>query len=191
MTTLVTAPTSEPVTLTEMKSQMNVVISDDDTYISDLISAARDHIETVAEVSLFTETFRVTLDGFWGGKPLLLERPPLQSITSIVYDDADDVEQTLASSYYVVDTDSEPGTVYLAEDQSWPTTRGKPRAVRVTYVAGWSTTALIPPRTKHLVKMLVAHWYENREPVVIGGSPKELPFSIRSLIAGIRVPWAA
>ena len=188
---LVTGPDIEPVTLAEAKAHLRVDIDDDDTLIQAYVSAARDQIELMTERALFTQTYRMTLDGFWGGRCLVLPHPPVQSVTSIKYDDADDVEQTLSSSAYVVDTDSEPGSVYLAENQSWPTTRGKPRAVRVTYVAGWSTVAAVPERAKQAIKMLVGHWYESRETVVVGMTANELPMAVRSLVAGLRVPWAA
>jgi hypothetical protein len=35
---------------------------------------------------------------------------------------------------------------------------------------------------KQAVKMLVGHWYENREPAVIGTIVTQLPFAVQSII---------
>jgi len=36
-----------------------------------------------------------------------------------------------------------------------------------------------------LVKQITAHWYENRNPVAIGGAPAEIPYTLRCLLTHI------
>jgi hypothetical protein len=53
--------------------------------------------------------------------------------------------------------------------------------VIVTYIAGWTTAALVPANVKHLIKLWISHFYENREPVNIGNIVNEIPLSLSTL----------
>ena len=79
-----TAPTGEPVSLTEAKAQCRVDITDDDTYITALITAARSHLETIArpQLAMITQTGECLLDDWPGGGTLGLRPYPQQSVTS-------------------------------------------------------------------------------------------------------------
>lgn len=61
---LVTAPTTEPITLTEAKLHLRESDTAQDTIIQSLISAARRHIEERCRRSLITQTWLRTLDQF-------------------------------------------------------------------------------------------------------------------------------
>jgi len=69
---VLTPPAAEPVTLASAKSWLRVDHSSDDTLISGLISAARDHVERYIRRSLVRTTWRMMLDTFPGGP---LEQP--------------------------------------------------------------------------------------------------------------------
>ena len=180
---LQTAPTFEPVTLAEAKRHLRRGdVTEDDARISRLIPAARLHVETKTERAICTQTWKYLADAFWTGV-LYIPRPPLASVTSITYLDTSGDSQTASSSLYTVDTDSRPGRIYLAKDQTWPTTYDVRHAVTVTYTCG-EAQASIPENVKLAVLLLVEHWYEADESA-------ELPPSLRSLIWGLKIPWAA
>lgn len=192
-------PTVEPLTLAEAKLQCKVEFTDDDTLISLLISAARDYAEKRIEQSLCTQTLQLTLDSFPApslmGVPfgrgysiprhaILLERPPVQSITSIQYLDMQNVLQTMPTSDYV---DATLGGTQRVDDvvritpvfgKIWPITMPQINSVRVRYVAGFGTADLVPPNIRAWMKLRVAALYENREEVVVGMrvSVNELPY---------------
>jgi hypothetical protein len=69
-----------------------------------------------------------------------LKNFPLVDITQIQYVDSGGDTQTLSTDTYTVDTDSTPGRYYQAYNQSWPATRAIPKAVTVSYRAGYATT---------------------------------------------------
>ena len=147
---------------------MRVTSSADDDYIDALVKAARRHTEHVTKRALITQTLVDTRDGFPSGRIIELERPPLQSVTSVEYKDESDQTQTFASSKYTVDTKSSPGRIILNDDQTWPTTSDNGNALTVTYVAGFGDDATdVPWELVHAIKFLVADWYENRETEVI------------------------
>ena len=57
----------------------------------------------------------------------------------------------------------------------------------VTFVAGHANAAAAPSQLKAAIKLLVAHWYENREPVVTGTIATDIQFTIESLLGLNRV----
>ena len=174
-----TQPTEEPVTLADMKTHLRVDNNNDDALIVGLIAAAREWCEGIQGRAYFTQTMTVSLDSFVDC--LDMPRPPLQSISSITYVDSNGDTQTLSSTYYTVDTRSEPGRVYLAYDQTWPTHRDVRHAITITAVCGYDSIDKVPDRIKAAIKLLAAHWYENRE-AVTSISLKETPRAVMSLL---------
>lgn len=158
----VIAPAAEPVTLAEAKKHLHFTNTDSDDYITNfLIPAARQHTETYIQAALIERT----LDVFYGNfRKLQLPFPPLSSVTSVKYRDAANVEQTLATSVYDVDSISEPGCITLANGQAWPTLSYQPNPVTVRIVAGYGSNASdVPTVIRSAILMLIGHLYENRE----------------------------
>lgn len=183
---LVTPPASEPLDLqSEIKPHLRVDISDDDTYISGLLIAAREYVEEAARRALVTQTWRLSLDDWPDGDEIELPLPPLQSVTSIVYYDEAGDDTTWSTDEYDVDTDSEPGRVVLKDNYTWPgVTLRSMNPIQITFVAGYGDNASdVPQKWKQAILLLIGHWYENREPVVASGAvPKEIPLAVSSLI---------
>jgi len=59
---ILTAPTVEPVSLTDMKLYLNVDYSDSDTFISSLISYARRYAEKITKRALCPQTIQCTIE---------------------------------------------------------------------------------------------------------------------------------
>ena len=175
------APSVEPITTVEAKLHLRVDHGDEDAYIDTLVAAARQYIELVTRRSLVNTTFTLKLDAY--PTEIRPPRSPLSSVTSITYVDTDGNTQTEASSVYNVDTDTEPGRISLAFNQSWSDTREQNNAVVVTFVAGYGAAASnIPAALREVVKMLTAHYYEFRQPVISGTIATKIPMHIESLI---------
>lgn len=183
----VTAPTAEPVSRTEAKAHLRVDTSDDDTYIDTLITVARRRVEADSLHALLTQTLELRLSGFPSGNAIELPAPPLQSVTSVKYTDADEAVTTVATSVYAADTYSTPGRVVLKAGQSWPVFTPSPaNPVTIRYVAGWTSAGAVPADLRQAVLLLVGHLYEHREPVNIGNIVTPLPLAYDSLIAEYR-----
>ena len=183
MLKLLTAPTAEPVDLAAAKQHMSVEISDDDTMITNFITAARLWCEHFTRRAFVTQTWTLKLDKFPTEFRVLL--PPLQSVTSIQYIDVDGATQTLATSEYTVDSDSEPGRIVEAFEKAWPSTRDVINAVTLTFVAGYGNASTVPEEVKLAIKMLVGHWYENRESFALM-APREVPMATEHLLWPLR-----
>lgn len=188
-----TGPTQEPVTLPEAKAQCRVDIDDDDKLISSYIVSARRTAELIARRAFITQTIDLVMDEFPAEAELFLPCAPLQSVTHIKYTDSDGNESTFSSDSYIVDTYSEPGRVVLKTGESWPgTTLQAANGVVVRFVAGYGDDpADVPEVYRQAIQLLVGHWYENREEVVVGNvresGLKQLPLGVRDLLRVDRV----
>lgn len=181
---LVTPPASEPVSLTEAKAHLRLEITADDAYVGGLISAARAAIETRYSRQMVTATYTATFDGFPGeGEPICLPLSPLRSVTSIEYEDTAGDTQTLDPADYVVVAGREPSAVYPAYATIWPYTLEQAGVVRVTFTAGHGTAADVPAFVRQAILLLVGHWYERRELIVIGRSAP-VPLSVEWMLQG-------
>lgn len=191
--TLVTAPTSEPVTVDELKVHLRV--GDDETtedgLIASLGEAARAYVETFTGRALMTQTWDLKLDGFPCGDVLDLPTAPIASITSITYTDTAGASQTWSSSNYLTDLPSgpfaRPGRITPVYGVSWPSTRDVMNAVAVRYVAGYTSAVLVPEALKAAIKLMAAQWYAQREPVVVGSIAQNIPLTVESLLWPYRV----
>jgi uncharacterized phiE125 gp8 family phage protein len=181
-------PATEPITLTEAKAQLRLDTSDEDTFVSSLIAAARELVESDTWRQLVTATWIQYRQKFPAGlRPIELDHPPLQTVSSITYYDTAGDEQTLSSATYHVDGTRAPGAIHLVNGNSWPATEpGRPNAVAVTYVAGYGAASAVPDRAKHAIKLLLGHWFNNRESVLIGTISKEVELAYERLVASLK-----
>ena len=182
------APASEPITVSQAKRHMRIDWDDDDEYIADLISSAREWVESHTSRALITQS----LQGVWSlpkspeselrglyarlGMELTfwLPRTPLQTVTTAEIEKDLDVWQTLnLTTDYVVDADNDPQRVWLRASaiSYWAPTGAlinflgvyAPR-VRITYTAGYGATySSVPFAFRRALLNVVAHLYENRE----------------------------
>jgi uncharacterized phiE125 gp8 family phage protein len=139
---LVTPPTEQPVTLDEAKKQVEIAssVTYHDDHLLRLVKAATEQATVRSGRQMLTATWRLSLDDFPADR-ISLPMPPLQSVSSITYYDANGTQQTLATTYYKVLTDLEPGQVVLKWGQDWPTVYDEPGSVSITFLAGEADTA--------------------------------------------------
>lgn len=168
----------------EMKRHLRVEHDDDDADIEALTQAATDYLDGYNNIlgrALASQTWELTLDEFPSSE-ISIQVLPLISVESVKYDDEDGVEQTVdADDYFVDNAGTEFGWIVPTEDFDWPATLDGINAVRIRFVAGYAD---VPTPIQHAIKMLVAHWYENREAVVrgAGNAPAEVPLAVEALI---------
>lgn len=159
-----TDATSEPITLEEAKLYLRVSDSADDEQISVWIKSARNMVEQHTNRQLMTATWDLYLDHFpYSADPILLPKSPVQSITSVTYTDTDGATQTWSSANYAVDIYSEPARLNLAYSVVYPSTRLIANAVRVRYVAGWTTAALVPSPIRVAMLMHIRMHHDGEE----------------------------
>ncbi|MFN8493838.1 MAG: head-tail connector protein [Caldilineaceae bacterium] len=214
---LVTPPAGEPVSLDEAKRHLRIDIDDDDLLIGGLITAAREVCELQSRRALLTQAYDLVLEAWPGDDrlyqrtqmhpyqlrtslqlwprpvlPIKLPRPPLQTVSSVTYTDYAGITNSLATTDYIVDADSEPGRVLPAYNKMWPSAVLQPGpAIRVRFTCGYGAASAVPQIYKQALLLLVGHFYENREEVVVSGNVNmvQLPMAVESLLALDRGWW--
>lgn len=173
------APTQEPITLQNARDHCKVDGADDDALLRGYIVAARSYVETATDRTLPLTTYRLTLASFCD--EIKLPKPPLVSVTSITYVDANGTTQTLSTDVYYVDTTTLQGRIVLKPGQSWPVLGDAVYPVTITFVAGYSNETM-PETAKHAIRLLVSHFYCNRD-AVSGVSKSPVPMAVDSLLS--------
>lgn len=136
-TKLVTPPTTEPISLAEAKLYLRQTFSDDDARITRHIKEAREWVEARIQKQVTAATWEVALDEF-PTSAIALDIAPVQSITSLKYDDADRVEQTLT-----VTTDYTYSNGIITPVGDWPAAYDAENSVRIRVLTGYSASNLI------------------------------------------------
>lgn len=185
-TALITAPAVEPLTLAETRLARKISGTALDGLLRLWIAAARRHVEGQTGRALITATWELWLDAFPIQRAIELPIPPLQSVTSVKYDDAAGDEQTFSAENYRVIAPSGDhagrGRVALNAGASWPTTIDQPKSVRIRFVAGYGSTAdAVPDVLKAALLFLVGHFHRYGEEVQ-DGSLSELPFGAKAIV---------
>jgi uncharacterized phiE125 gp8 family phage protein len=190
--TLVTAPTVEPITLADAKLQARVDTGDEDAFLESLITAARQHAESFTRRALCTQTWDLKLEGFPCGA-FVLPYPPVSAITSVTYVDTSGSSQTWSSALYRTSLPSgpkaSPAQIEPVWGESYPATREVSDAVTVRFVAGYGGASDVPAPIKTAIKLLVAHWFEQRLPVSVGvgNTVIPVPYTTETLLWPFRV----
>lgn len=184
----ISAPATALLTLEEAKLHCRdeADVSDEDALITELIQAATDHFDGWSGVlgrCLISQTWRQDFSK-WGDN-LRLPFPDVQSVT-VKYFDADNSEQTVASSAYELLEDATGSFVQFNSTFTIPTVysdRASP--VRITFVAGYGDAAADVPQTIiRAAAWLICHWYEHRE--AVGVSMSDIPMTVDDMVSPYR-----
>lgn len=184
----VTPPTGGLITLDQAKAQCRVDHDDDDDLIDALVMAATDLIERETQRKYLAQTLEWVTET-WSERMCLPIAPggdcSNAAIVSVKYMDLTSTQQTLDPSLY------------------WDRPVGRTRALIRQWYAVWpllgdgaervvirinitSTIADVPPGVVHACKMLVSHFYENRDAVVgveNRDSSTEIPFGVERFLS--------
>lgn len=184
---LVTPPAAPLLTVEEIKPHLRIEGPDDDVLLGDYIAVAADMIE--GREGRTRKQFRTATYRYWPetmGRRVEIPLPPLQAVVSVDYTDGDGIAQVAPASGYTAIPDGYTG--YIEGD--WPKGTGH----SITFTAGYSDPAMIPATIRQAVRLLVGHFYENREATTVGVQSYEIPHGVCDLLATHTVPgryWGA
>jgi len=182
---LLTGPAAEPLSLDESKLFLRVEHNADDQLITALITAARLHIEAQVQAALITQNWRLTLDD-WPCQGRILVRPgPLQAVIAARIFDMQGHAQAVDLQAFV----TVQGASTLSF-MSWalPVPGRAAAGVELDLKVGFADAANdVPQPLRQAIRLLVAHWYENRGLVASTGQMAVLPATVAALIAPYRM----
>lgn len=179
---LTTPPAVEPVTLAEAKAHLRVGHADEDAFISNLISAARRHIEALTGLCFITQTWSCYRD-CWPDAPAVdLLLSPVQSVATVNIYGEDDVAAPLDAAHYVLDAASRPARLALRPSRIWPLPGRATNGIEIVLIAGFGAAGSdVPQPLRQAILQLTAHWYSHR-----GETSAPLPLDVMPLIAPFR-----
>jgi uncharacterized phiE125 gp8 family phage protein len=184
---LLTPPSIEPLSLDEAKAYLRVANDDEDDLITALIAAARAHVEAATRRALVTQTWRLARDAWPSGGRIAVLPAPLRDLAAARVYDLDGTAQALDLQAFVVDTIAAPGVVSFAP-WALPAPGRTHAGIELDVVVGYGDGAGDVPKPLVLaMRILLAHWYENRGIVAAEGGAPPLPVSIAGLLAPYRV----
>jgi len=160
-----TVPAVEPVTLAELKTFARIDSTTYDTMLTSYITACREALEKHTGRTFITTTYELYFDKFpLNNSEIKLIYPPVQSISSIYYNqESDGVLTLLADTLYQTDIYSFYPRIIPAYDEEWPDTRAMLNAVKITYVAGYGLAIAVPESIKTCIKSLATDMFEHPE----------------------------
>ncbi|MBM3543988.1 MAG: hypothetical protein FJX44_05730 [Alphaproteobacteria bacterium] len=182
---LTEAPAVEPVSLAEAKAHLRIDSDHEDALIGALITTARMFVERTLGLALITQGWSYFLDAWPRSYTMALPLIPVQAVSAVRLHGADGSVTTLDTDSYAVDVLSQPARIVL--NGAMPTVA--PRALNafeVLLLAGYGDEEEdVPATLRHAVLLLVAHWFERREPVVLGAAAQDVP----ATVAGLLLPY--
>lgn len=190
-----TEPAAEPLTRAEAKAHLRQDLTDEDALIDAFIATARIWTENYCRRSLVQRTLQLRMDFFAG--TLLLPRGPIVSLTSIEYLDQNGNLTAVDPSVYQTDLYSEPARILPVFGAVWPIAKyGTVNSVLVEYEAGYAPSsdsptdygANVPQAIKSAMKLMIGHWYQNRNAVVLDNvQALEVPLGAKALLAPFEI----
>lgn len=174
-----------PVSVAEAKSMAVDVPASDDALIQSFIEAATEKVGAMAGRVLASETWELSLETGIAGD-VKLPKSPVQSVASITYFDADDVEQAADVADFYLFRDDDIAVLRPKSGVSWPNANAlRSDAITIEFVAGYTDC---PEILVHAVKLLVAYWYDNRN-AASQTVLQEIPFGVHACVDGHRIGW--
>ena len=184
---LLSGPAVEPITLAEAKQFIRVEHDDDDDIIAALIAGSRIHVETQTRRALITQSWRLVRD-VWpelGCVPVL--PVPLRTLDAARVYKSDDSTVAIDAAAFTVDKAAAPARLSFTRG-ALPAPERRVAGIEIDVTCGYGAAPEnVPEPLCQAIRLLVAHWYENRGLVAIGHEIAVLPQTAAALIAPYRV----
>ena len=205
------APACEPITLDEAKSHLRIETSDEDALIQSLILTSRLHIEVALGIALITQQWSCFFDrwpaalsarntpmqpvGAVYSVPdstarhyaltdvMALPLSPIKSVDAVRVYAQDGTFVTLPLNGFTFDLISRNPRVIRNQETTTPTPGRRLNGIEIAVTCGFGAQPSdIPAPIRQALLLLVAHWYEHRDPGEIGTPEARVPAAISSLL---------
>lgn len=183
---MTSGPASEPVTVAEAKAHARIDGTAEDMLVGSLILTSRLHVEAALGLALITQGWTLLLDRWPADGVVEVPLRPLQTVSAVRVLPATGAAATLAAADYLLDAASTPPR--LVRTGVWPAPGKAARGIEIDFVAGYGAAAAnVPAPIRQALLLLVAHWYEHRDPIEIGSVETALPAALSELLMPYRL----
>ena len=185
-TNLAIVSRAEPLlTLNDLKDHLRVVGVQDDNYIRDLTYVASDRVASLTNLQTEDVTFDLTVErDYMFSLDVILPRHPLAGLVSV---SADGVDLAVNEVHVFNARSRNPRVCSNLQASSWV----------VRFRAGhggqdgsldlipFTVTNKVPTQGLQAIRLLVAHWFEFREPILTGTILARIPDTVDALLNNI------
>jgi uncharacterized phiE125 gp8 family phage protein len=184
---LMSGPALEPVTLAEAKAHLRIDHDADDVLLQSLIVTSRLHIEAALSLALITQSWSWMLDQWPKGRIFALPLRPVTAIAHVKLWRRDATAVTLPSDAFYLDGAHNPARLVPMS----PSPLGEPErpanGIEVVFTAGFGPAAAdVPATIRQALLLLIAHWYEHRDPSQVGNGVTAVPSMVSELLHPFR-----
>lgn len=195
------SPAVQALSLTYVKSHIRALGTSDDTLIGVYIDQATSYFEEQTGRQCLLATREAWLDAFpfigmsGADQRIELPKPPLVSVVSVKYIDANGVLQSFRGGSPIADLYriSAPAGDYATRGyveplygQRWPTARAETGAVRIQYTCGYgSTSAAMPQLVRGILCFLVGHFDQYRSGTQ-DQAVAAIPLGVKDMLDGFK-----
>ena len=195
--TLITEPTSEPISLPELKLNARIELTEtsEDVLLNSIITASREHVEDITRRALFTQTWAYYLDEWPDNNKIKLPFGNLQTTNLVMsYDevDTDDskntVTMTLTTEYLIEVNGEQCGAIVLPYGETWPSfTHWPTQSIKIQFQCGWTSKLLIPYKIKAAIQLICLDLYSNRENQIVSNQDYRENKTVQRLLSSARL----
>ncbi|MGY2052954.1 head-tail connector protein [Methylobacterium sp. JK268] len=157
------------VTLDQVKQQERVLHDEEDAFIVDKIEAAYDYLSGpegwTNGYCLLAEQFEMYVPEV-ACRLILPVRPLIEEgLTLDAWDAGSGIYRPVPSNAFALTSSDGCGCIVGLDRSVFRRAFGQPypRAYRIRFTAGVTDPAAVPSPLKEAIKLLAAHWYQNRE----------------------------
>lgn len=158
-------PITGLITLPEVKSHCRVFNTFEDTYLTSLIPVYLDMAQSYTGRMLTTGSAIIVVEGC---REVLLPFGDVTDVTKVTLDGTE-------STNFTFDDITQKVTIGQAYDSA-----------RIEFIAGYAT---LPAVVKQAVLVMISTAFNNRDDVVVGQTPNEMPRTSRDLLDRVKLPW--
>ena len=178
--------------LADAKAHVRILDNDSDVELGAAIKAATRFLDVDEDgfgglgFPLISQTWLMKGKSFGGSRSIALPFGRVSEIASIKYYDAANVLQTIDAAEYHLAAEGRRFVVVAASGKSWPSVYDRPDAVQITFEAGYENAASAPDDIKAAARLLVGHFFENRNAATEGVVTREIELGVDRLTGRYR-----
>ena len=183
---LTSGPAVEPVTLAEAKAHLRLDNTAEDLLITTLITTSRMHIESRLGIALNTQAWSLFIDRLPASHVIPVPLRPLSALNAVrIYAD-DNTISPLPLAAFELDGLSTPPRLIIRSGVAITSALRKSNAIEINVTAGFGPApADVPAPIRQALLLLIAHWYEHRDPLEAGAATTRIP----AVVADLLGPW--
>ena len=183
---MTSGPAVEPVGVDEAKAHLRIDGVSEDALIASLVLTSRLHIEAALGLALIDQSWRLVLDAWPKDGIVKLPMSPVTAVSAIRVRDGEGPSTLVNADNYDVALVGRPQRI-IPKSASWLQPATRAAGIEIDFIAGYGAAAVdVPAPIRQALLLLVAHWYEHRDPFEIGTPQTGIPQAVSRLLGPYR-----